>query len=252
MKKLGAILLVAILGFFIFTNLYSFTQEEVAFKRFGDVNLSDRVSEGFIKKNVNGESNEVEFKKSTNMESGSANIVTSIVVNYRSFDTLGEVTVLFISALGVALLLGGSSRKKEIKVAPNFILRTGTRVIFGVVLMTGVYIFTHGHLTPGGGFPGGSMIASAILLMYLADKDFRLKFDFLKATEGIAGSLYVIAGLLGILFGGYFLYNFLPTGTIGNLISAGMIPIIYILIGLKVGAELSGIITNFLSEEVQS
>jgi len=65
---------------------------------------------------------------------------------------------------------------------------------------------------------------------------------------------YVIStiGSFAMLFGGYFLYNFLPTGTIGNLISGGMIPIIYILIGLKVGAELSGIITNFLSEEVQS
>jgi multicomponent Na+:H+ antiporter subunit B len=44
------------------------------------------------------------------------------------------------------------------------------------------------------------------------------------------------------------LQNFLPTGVVGNLFSAGLIPIVYSLIGLKVGAELSGIVDDFVSE----
>ena len=47
----------------------------------------------------------------------------------------------------------------------------------------------------------------------------------------------------------YFLQNFLPVGTVGDLLSAGIIPIIYVLIGLKVGSEISGIVDNFLTEE---
>lgn len=252
MKKFFALILVAILGFYIFSGLYMNEGGDFSFKKFGEANLSDRVSDKYVNKNVNGDTDEVVFGKSNNLESGSSNVVTSIVVNYRSFDTLGEVTVLFISALGVALLFGGYDRKKVFKNPPSFILKYGTRIIFGIILMTGIYIFVHGHLTPGGGFPGGSMIASAILLMYISDDEFRVKFKLIKVAEGIAGSLYVIAGLVGLFVGGYFLYNFLPSGTLGNLASAGLIPVIYILVGLKVGSELSGIVANFLAEEVES
>ena len=119
------------------------------------------------------------------------------------------------------------------------------------MILFGVYMFTHGHITPGGGFPGGSIIAASILLLYMADNDFRAKFTSLKVTEGVAGSLYVIVGLLGIIIGGYFLYNFLPTGTVGDVMSAGIIPIVYILIGLKVGSELSSVVDSFLTQEVE-
>ncbi|HOO43674.1 MAG TPA: cation:proton antiporter, partial [Bacillota bacterium] len=61
--------------------------------------------------------------------------------------------------------------------------------------------------------------------------------------------LFVIIGLLGLVFATYFLQNFLPSGTVGDLLSAGIIPVIYILIGLKVGSEIAGIIDNFLTEE---
>jgi multicomponent Na+:H+ antiporter subunit B len=247
MKRLIAILLVAVLGLFIYSNLYTEGNGKL-FPKFGEVNLSERVSEKYVKKSVNGNESEVFFNETNNAESGSANMVTSIVVNYRSFDTLGEVTVLFVSALGVGLLLSGKSRMK-FKTPPNFILRSAVRIIAGIILITGVYIFIHGHLTPGGGFPGGSMIASAVLLFYISDDEFKTKVKTFKFLEGTAGSLYLIFGLLGLSMGGYFLYNFLPTGIVGNLFSAGIVPIVYIFVGLKVGSELSNLISDFLSEE---
>jgi multicomponent Na+:H+ antiporter subunit B len=115
--------------------------------------------------------------------------------------------------------------------------------------MTGVYVISHGHLTPGGGFPGGTMIASAFLLLYLADDEFRAKIKGFKIMESIAGSLYVIIGLIGLILADQFLENFLPNGTVGALISSGILPVVYILIGLKVGSEISGIIDHFLTEE---
>nr|WP_129407854.1 Na(+)/H(+) antiporter subunit B [Marinitoga lauensis] len=247
MKRVIAALLILVLALFIYGNLYS-TGEGKLFPKFGNVNLSERVSNKFINKNANGENGVVTYKETKDAESGSANMVTSIVVNYRSFDTLGEVTVLFVSALGVGLLLSGKSRMK-FKTPPNFILKAGVRIIAGIILITGVYIFIHGHLTPGGGFPGGSMIASAVLLFYISDDEFRTKVKSFKFLEGTAGSLYLIFGLLGLTMGGYFLYNFLPTGVVGELFSAGIVPIIYIFVGLKVGSELSNLISDFLSEE---
>jgi multicomponent Na+:H+ antiporter subunit B len=69
--------------------------------------------------------------------------------------------------------------------------------------------------------------------------------------EGTAGSLILIIGLAGLSIGGYFLYNFLPNGNVGDLISAGIVPILYVLIGLKVGSEISNLLGNFLNGEVE-
>jgi multicomponent Na+:H+ antiporter subunit B len=234
MKNLFGLVISIILGVIIILAL----SNSASFPEFGEVDLTDRVSDQYLE---DGNINDL----------GSANIVTAVVVGYRGFDTLGEVTVLLISALGVALILGGSDKQKrlDLKFKPNFMLRVGSKVLFVIILMTSLYIILHGHLTPGGGFPGGAIIASAILLMYLADDQFRSNIKGFKILEGVAGSLFVIIGLLGLLFADYFLQNFIPVGTVGSLLSAGIIPIIYVLIGLKVGSEISGVIDNFLTEE---
>lgn len=269
MKQAVAILLVLALGAFIFLALYFADETPLKFTPYGEADVSARVSQGYIDKNVTApnvpagladmeaaaedepaiaEKTAVIFGETKDAETGSANMVTSVVVNYRSFDTLGEVTVLFVSALGVSLLLSGR-RRQQSAYEPSFILKHGSRIVFGIMMVFGVYMFTHGHLTPGGGFPGGSIIAAAILLLYVADNEFQAKVAAFKVLEGVAGSLYVIAGLLGLLIGGYFLKNFLPTGVVGELLSAGVIPVVYILIGLKVGSELSGVIAGFATEE---
>lgn len=248
MKNFLAFLLTLGLGVLLILAL----QNNTLFPAFGEANVDDSVSSSYIDRNVTDNTvGDIVYGETTDAEDGAANTVTAIVVDYRSFDTLGEVTVLFISSLGVALLLGSAMKSKRLKLdfKPNFMLRVGSRALVGIILIVGVSIVLHGHLTPGGGFPGGAMIASSILLLYLADDEFRSKIKGFKILEGTAGSLYVIIGLLGLLLGSYFLQNFLPTGTIGDLLSAGILPIVYILIGLKVGSEISGIIDNFLTEE---
>ncbi|SHH18138.1 Na(+)/H(+) antiporter subunit B [Thermosipho atlanticus] len=212
---------------------------------YGKVELS-KVSKAYINKNVNVENKEVEFGESKNLEDGAANVVTSIVVDYRSFDTLGEVTVLFTSALGVGFVLHGIRRKKYGRM-PNFVLRVSVEILLPLIFLFGAYVFIHGHLTPGGGFPGGTIIAAGILLLYLSSEEFNLSKTS-KFVEGFAGSLYIILGLVGLAVGGIFLVNFLPTGVIGTLFSAGIVPIVYILIGFKVGAELSGVIADMYRE----
>jgi len=226
MKKLTAIILVSILFVLLFINMFN-----------GSLNF-DKISERDADGNYYTE------------QPTSANMVTSVVVDYRSFDTLGEVTVLFVSSLGVAFVLGGLTTRVKSNHSQSFILKVGVDVLFSLIILVGAYIFIHGHLTPGGGFPGGALIGAALLLKYVSNDTYRANIKGFKALEGTMGSIYVLLGLLGIVTGSFFLENILDIGTIGNLISGGLIPIIYVLIGLKVGSELTGIFDHFMNEEV--
>jgi len=182
-------------------------------------------------------------------ETGAVNIVTSVVVNYRGFDTLGEVTVLFIATIGLGAVLTAGGREKIRKTEPaSLVLYTGCRLLFPLILVFGTYIFIHGHLTPGGGFQGGAIIASGFLLIYLGCRERRISRVAFNLAESLGGLIFVVIGLLGLAFGDYFLSNFLPKGTANTLFSAGIIPIIYIAIGFKVGSELASIIDNLIEE----
>ncbi|KPJ66045.1 MAG: cation:proton antiporter [Coxiella sp. DG_40] len=182
-------------------------------------------------------------------ETGAVNIVTSVVVNYRGFDTLGEVTVLFIAAMGLGAVLRAHAEGETRKTQPaSLVLYTGCRLLFPLILVFGTYIFIHGHLTPGGGFQGGAIIASGFLLIYLGCRERRINQAASNLVESLGGLVFVIIGLLGLVSGSYFLSNFLPKGTANMLLSAGVIPIIYIAIGFKVGSELAGIIDNLIEE----
>jgi len=186
-------------------------------------------------------------------DTGATNIVTSVVVGYRAFDTLGEVTVLFVAAIGLGAILTtgkkNESKKKEELEPASLVLSTGCRFLFPLILLFGAYVFIHGHLTPGGGFQGGAVIASAFLMVYLGCRKKRIRKSWARGTESISGLVFVVTGLTGLAVAGhYFLSNFLPEGTLNSLFSAGIIPIIYIAIGLKVGSELTGVIDNLIEE----
>jgi multicomponent Na+:H+ antiporter subunit B len=183
-------------------------------------------------------------------ETGAVNIVTSVVVNYRAFDTLGEVTILFAAAIGLGAVLATSGKRKAgKKVEPaSLIVYTGCRFLFPIIMLTGAYIFIHGHLTPGGGFQGGAIVASAFLLMYLGCQGKRIKTNINTTVEVLGGLTFIGIGIAGMMTGGDFLYNFLPKGEPNMLFSAGIIPLIYIAVGFKVGSELAGIIDNLIGK----
>lgn len=183
-------------------------------------------------------------------ELGAPNLVTAVVVTYRGIDTLGEVTVFFISAAAVALLL---RRRKDEEETPEVhseaseFVQTGAEFLAPIIYLFGAYIFINGHLTPGGGFQGGAVIASGTMLLFLANPYKHLNHKFMDWLESMSGFAYVLVGIAGlVMLGGInFLDNrFLPLGEYGTLFSAGAIPVIYTFIGLKVGTELSAVIEN--------
>jgi len=182
-------------------------------------------------------------------ELGGQNIVTSVIVTYRGLDTLGEVLVLFIATTGVGFLLR-KRKNKNAKRPASELLKTGSLLLLPLILLLGVYVFINGHLTPGGGFQGGVIVATGFLLMMLAWDEIRFKAAVIRWMESISGAGYLLIGLLGLLLGAGFLDSrLLPLGQYGQLFSAGTIPLIYSLIGLKVGTELVSILDNLRGEE---
>ncbi len=194
------------------------------------------------------------YAEHTAQDIGATNIVTAIIVTYRGLDTIGEVTVLFLTAAIVGMLLSRGNRKgkslqRELPQSGE-LLTTGSYLLVPLILLLGAYVFINGHLTPGGGFQGGAIVASAILLMLLTDPLRHFSHQLIAIVESISGLLFVIIGVLGLFYAGGFLDNrILPTGELGSLFSAGAIPVIYSLIGLKVGAEFSSMLVNLSETE---
>jgi len=184
---------------------------------------------------------------------GAPNVVTGILITFRGFDTLGEVAVLFMVAASVGLLLADkpAAQQEERKVdqkprRASELVENGAEVILPMIFLFGAYVIMNGHLSAGGGFQGGAVVASAVMLLLLAKPSSRLHHGFLSITESLAGVLYVSAGILGLVFAAGFLdSHILPKGDFGTLFSAGAIPLISTLLGIKVGAELSVIIDRF-------
>jgi len=127
----------------------------------------------------------------------------------------------------------------------TLIVKTITRLTVGLILLYGIYIVSHGHLSPGGGFAGGVIIAlSFIHLMLAFGREVALKKlsqGFASVLESFGAIMFLSIALLGFL-GGYFFFNFfLHKGKPFELFSAGIIPLCNIAISLKVGAGLFAI-----------
>ena len=198
-------------------------------------------------------------------ELGAPNLVTAVVVTYRGLDTLGEVTVLFISAAGVGLLLRRTRRKEDdedlelgdraeetagVHKPASEIVETATELLLPMVILFGIYVFLNGHLSPGGGFQGGAIIASGTMFLLLSLPESHIRRHLVATIESLSGFSYVVVGVLGVILAGGFLDNrIMDLGTYGSLFSAGAIPLIYVFVGLKVGFELSAVLDRFRKED---
>ena len=129
------------------------------------------------------------------------------------------------------------------------IVKKVTQLLAGLIFMYGIYIILHGHLTPGGGFAGGAIIAGSFILLILAfgSSALNLKNEVAGSsiTESVAILMVVILAIMSLLMGvKVFFTNFLPKGEPGTLLSAGVIPLYNIFIGIEVAGA---ILTIFLA-----
>lgn len=137
---------------------------------------------------------------------GGTNVVNVILVDFRGFDTLGEIAVLGIAALGIFKLLthipvfkpssDGEGRPWARERHP-LLLATVAQSILPLALMVSVFIFFRGHNLPGGGFIAGLITAVAIILLYISQG-----VDWVKARLNIEYQRVVAIGLMIALFTG--------------------------------------------------
>jgi multicomponent Na+:H+ antiporter subunit B len=126
----------------------------------------------------------------------------------------------------------------------SLIVKTVTRLSVGMIMLFGIYIVLHGHISPGGGFAGGVIVAlSFVHLMLAFGKDApacKISKNLASNLESLGALLFLAIAVLGF-WGGAFFLNILSKGTPFKLFSAGTIPLSNVVISLKVGVGLFAI-----------
>jgi multicomponent Na+:H+ antiporter subunit B len=195
-------------------------------------------------------------------ETHATNVVAAVTFDYRGFDTMGEEFILFAAVMGVALLLRAQREEEEEPPEdeaqdrrPPHDSDAVRELCLGLVApaaLFGIYMVAHGHLTPGGGFQGGVVLATAPLLMYLGGEYKGLRTlspeTLVEFAEGVGAGSYVLVGALGLVLAGSFMDNFLSPGIAGELFSSGTIIVLNIAVGVAVAAGFVLLLSEFLEQ----
>jgi multicomponent Na+:H+ antiporter subunit B len=185
------------------------------------------------------------------------NVVTAINFDYRGLDTLGEEYILFAAVAAGSLLLRRLRTESEASVDeppehPGEALHAWGLGMTAATLLFGMYLALHPVTSPGGGFQGGCVLASAWLVMFLTG-DLKLLHKLtpvhaVQFAEAVGAGAYAAVGLGTLLAGGAFLQNLLPLGSLGSGIAGGTIQIINAGVALEVTAGLVLILLEFLRQ----
>ena len=195
---------------------------------------------------------------------GAMNIVTGIILDFRGFDTLGESHVLFVAACMVIMLLrlpcGDSPREQlERERAEMYddyfepkgdkILAYCVRLVVPLIIVFGAYILFNGHLSPGGGFSGGTILGAGLVL-YLCNYGFKRTgrmFSFRTYRAITAGALAFYALCKGYVFftGANGIENGLGPGVFGRILSGGLLMPLSVAVGLVVASTMYALYALF-------
>ncbi|MFW6232239.1 MAG: hydrogen gas-evolving membrane-bound hydrogenase subunit E [Spirochaetota bacterium] len=183
----------------------------------------------------------------------SVNVVTGVLLDFRAFDTIGEATVIFASVAAVAAAFAGSGVPHSDS-RLGLLVRRSVGYLAPLFLLFPLYIVAHGHLSPGGGFQGGVSLAVLLILLTVAfgarNVFSAVRSRTLHVTEAVCAGAFVAVGIVGMTQGVAFLTNLaagFPSGEPGSLLSAGMIPLLNLFIGLKVASGLGSIFFDLFS-----
>nr|WP_256127900.1 MnhB domain-containing protein [Arthrobacter sp. SDTb3-6] len=125
-----------------------------------------------------------------------------------------------------------------------------------LTLVLGIDVVAHGAVTPGGGFQGGVVAATALHLIYVGDRYrvfARLRpIGLFEQAEAAGVVAYAAVGVAGLAFGGSWLANILPHGTLARLVSAGTVPLLNAAVGLAVAGSVVVLLSHFLDQRFLS
>lgn len=194
------------------------------------------------------------------------NSVVAVAFDYRALDTLGEEFILFISAVGVVVLLRGlrGERKRGREPDPELAGEQrraseserwlGTALV-GPLAILAAYVVTHGQLTPGGGFQGGVVLMAAIAFVLLGGEwaivlRLRRAAPAVESVEAVGAAGFAMLGFGGLIGAGAFFANFLPFGNSGSLLSGGFIPLANVAVGLEVAGATLMILAELIDQRM--
>lgn len=200
-------------------------------------------------------------------ETGAINFVAGMILDYRAFDTFGESNVLFMAVIAVLMLL--QRDKNNISAAEDqemqedevfdsqdskLILKKGAKCLAPVVILYGIYVVLNGHLSPGGGFSGGSIIGAGLILYSAANgqKKMQTFFTIKTLTRISVACLLTYCGCKSYSFftGANHVGWEIPKGTPGAILSSGFILPLNICVGLVVACTMYGFYALFTKGEV--
>lgn len=182
-------------------------------------------------------------------ETGAVNFVTGMILDYRAFDTLGESNVLFCATITVLILLQISDKKRKgfdedmlFEPHDDAILRMSARVLVPVIMLFGIYVVLNGHLSPGGGFSGGAIIGSGLILYQNAFGFSYARKLFNEKTYKIVSAsallTYCLCKTYSFFTGANHLNSHIPLGIPGHILSSGLILILNICVGMVVACTM--------------
>jgi len=195
-------------------------------------------------------------------EGGAKNIITGVILNYRGYDTMGEVTVIFSALCAVVAVLDREKRGLSRSgpdasgVRSSVIVRTVVRFAFPVILFFAVaYMMLHGEGSPGGGFQGGAILGASVIVFTLAfglpESTRRMPLKARIPLESTAMVGFLSMGIIGLAYGVNFLTYLLPgvhwalAQTIRNL----MLTVIEVGIGIGGGIIFISIVFAMMRED---
>ena len=196
--------------------------------------------------------------RATVPQRAATNAVVVTAFDFRGFDTLGEEFLLFISVVGVMVLL--RSLRSEETNDEEEVASPGPRgsesarwlgaALVDAITVLGAYIVTHGHLTPGGGFQGGVVLTAAIASIFVGGEYIVLiavrgSAKWLDMADALGAAGFALIGFGGLVAAGVFFQNFIDKGESG-LLTGGVIP----LANISVGIEVAGAVLMVLAELV--
>lgn len=187
-----------------------------------------------------------------------ANVIASVNFDQRALDTLGEESILFAAVLGAVVLLRRTAGESRGAPAPARVSAGIRRLGIGllpVALLVGLYVVAHGNVTPGGGFQGGVVVATALHLLYVA-ADYRAlerirPVSLFELGDAVGEAAYAATGVAVMLAGAPFLANVLPWGTFGTLSSAGSVVVLNAAVGMEVACGVVVLLATFLDQAVE-
>ena len=185
-------------------------------------------------------------------QTGSLNLVTGIYLDYRLLDTLFEAGILLIAVTGVSWI----AQHENIEHNPLFMLDrfkipelfvSFARVIYPVVLLFGIYVIFNGHLAPGGGFQGGAILATALLILYYIDLKKKTNLEAIFTIEKFLYLSLILIASLSYFTRGVWFTNVMPVESSVD-VKAIFLVTLNLIIGAKVALGLTAIFIAFLKE----